>query len=393
MKNISIITGRIRDEIRAKRTLNLLGIGKTKGIIDEIVFSTWSGELAKHPSILAELLNNKVHVIETQEQSTTFQESHQKIPLLIALSFLDDDCYVTRHRFDRVNIGEDYLTYLKNIKQSGPKNTNATWSPVKNKISVLSAVIDIPFFINDLIFSGMRSDIARVASINPLLQLHWSPHINMELAFFANLFFDSFPLITDYISTYVSPIGNRDDETRRKYKEIQQGSDFFIKIFSLYATIINECFDVGYKYRDYPLPNEPSALRLEETMHSKCDVSDFQIRCFDELGHSYSKSNNFFRTLIEGGLCKSDLNERIISCAENIESLFTSPSKTPRIISPEAILYYNEFIRDGLFAPAPRGTSTLSNGIIKFNSSQLFNAPYALQRNTSMINMGEWENI
>ncbi len=391
MKTASIITGRVRDSIKAINLIVELKSGKTRGIIDEIIFATWKGEVNSYPELVPFLIDAGVHVIEVPEQTSTFQESHQKIPLLIALSYLDDDFYVTRHRFDRVKLNQKFFNYIENIKIHGPKKVSIKWSPVNYKITVLSAALDLPFFINDLMFSGIKTDIERLVNINPLLQLHWASNINGELAFYANLFSDIFPIIYDYISTYAGPLFHHSELRRDIITKIQKQSSFFNEVLALYYFTINQCFDIGYA-TTMPAIIE-NASSLDSIVFQKSNIPNFGIHYFEELGHSYSKYNLFFNEFIDNKFTKSDYSDFILDKIDYFNNVTPRKITTPKITSPEAISYYNMLLNSGIILPPARGTSNYSDGFLNYNSSQLLNNSSALSRNTSTVNLSGWEEI
>jgi hypothetical protein len=386
MKIISLITGLVRDEERAINLVSQLARRKADGLIDEIIFSTWANELDPYGRLRDKLKLNKVHTIESPRQQVTFQESHQKIPILIALAYLDDNSFVTRHRFDRVTLTDKYFNYIANVREYGAKRSTISWSPISFKISVSTAALDLPFFISDLIFAGMKQDILKLAHINPLLQLYWSPHINQELSFYASLFSLNFDLIYDYISTYPGPASSE------YFKEVQFKSDFFIRALGFYYSALNNCFDIGFEYSESKCYDKVP-VTLEETFSYKSRIQSFGIDYFSALGHAYMNSNLFCNLVLGSAFNKSVLYDKLLASIASFNSLQSMSCTTCKITSGDALSYWQDLSNNGFDVPVPRGLSQHSDGRISFYAAPLFNSTDSLKRNTSHVVMGDFELV
>lgn len=124
-----------------------------------LYFSTWKGELDKYKAA-GKKLNELRAKIFVQEQPDLFLPGHtlhQIVALDTVLNYIEPDMYVFKSRPDASNIN-----FYKIFMASTPEPTiNRLIDSVapKYKISVSGFNLAHPFYINDMTYSGMSSDL------------------------------------------------------------------------------------------------------------------------------------------------------------------------------------------------------------------------------------------
>ena len=308
-KTISIITGTVRDEGLALEVVKSLLLMREHKVLDSIIVSTWEGELACYPRLHSFLMANEVYVIENTIQLFSIFESHQKILILSGLSICGDDDYVTRHRFDRIFPSDVYENYLSHIKNNGLEKVNSSCASLTHKITVNTALIDTPFYFNDMIFSGLSKDIIKLCSLDLTTYLSFNSEVNPELSFFTPPFVNQYPSITDYLSTY--PGLTYGNEIRRQaLKEIQVKSEFYARIFALYVFIAKTHFNIGYGLNS---SQNSEKINLDIIFLSKINsipLSD-DLFFFNAAGHIACKSNVFFHKIYDKEFKNSFFSEQV----------------------------------------------------------------------------------
>lgn len=388
MITASVITGQVRNEKSACVCLSQLISLREKGLLDYIVFSTWDGELGKHPNFFDLLVKNNIYVIENSPQEQTLQASHQKIPLAVALDFLPEDAYVTRHRFDRVLPDYKFEGHLSLIKEKGPEKVSNSCLPFKNKLTVNSALIDVPFFLNDLIFSGINRDLMALVDVTFYNQLYVNNFVNQELLFFASCFTKQFPEIKQYLATYPGLTYNSQDR-RDVLRKVQIESEYFAYFFSLYVYIVNNCFNIGYDQTE----QEFGLIKIEDLMLNLSSHSGLYY--FEVAGHSFVKSNSFFKCIYNHAFPKSKFSELVYNKLSSFEDIEPKIDSRPFFkLTNESIEYANKLRELGMVNQSLGGyTETLSPHHFKVLLNQSVDNKAKLAVNTSFQEMFQWDKL
>jgi hypothetical protein len=390
MQITSLITGKVRDEAKALDTTRALVALRSEGIVDLIIFSTWMGELDAYPALKDYFRQQNIFVVEAPEQKMSIQESHQKIPLLAALNLLDANNYVTRHRFDRVKPSPTFREHLVAIRAHGTEATSYSWTPNKHRITVNSALLDVPFFLSDIVFSGMRDDLLELISIDGMTQLYWSNHINPEFSFFANGFMPYYPEIGDYLATYPG-LSYGNEEKWKALKLAQRDTEFYARITALYYFLVSACFQVGYGGKTAPQGDQP--ISLETLLFEYGGWRQYpDTRWFGQAGHPYVKSREKFDAMVAGKYAASDFSARLGHYLEYYKQHIPTRKRIglPKL-SSEALGYAQSQIAHGLRIPPFAGQIEQDGLRHKYWTSQIGGSEATLQRNSSAQEWGEWE--
>lgn len=389
---ISIVTGRVRDEARALDVLGSLAGMRATGLVDSIIVSTWQGELERAPELLRFILREDIIVIQAPEQRASIQESHQKIPLLAALNFVDERSYVTRHRFDRVHPNEVFAGHMAHVKRTPPQATTRSGGPLKHRVTVNSALVDVPFFFSDLIFSGFRDDICALAEINAHAELLRWPGVNAEMTFFATPFYRWYPEVGDYLSTYPGLCYGYDDLTRA-LKDAQRNSEFFVQMFALYVHLAVTCFQIGYRANQPQRPVGP--VNLDELIFSGNKSSDFPgLFYFPLAGHMATKRGALFDEIANGNVLRSEFSEQVLAGIASFRASERAPTplRLP-LLGPAARQYAETMTKCGISGIPFFGSTSGKPNMIDYYLGQFSDVTQSLNRNNGSLAMGEWGTL
>lgn len=368
---------------------------RTRKALDLIVISTWVGEIDKYPNLKSYLKKNDIPVIENTVQNYSILQSHQKILIISGLNFCDENSYVTKHRFDRVFPSQIFEDHLVHIKQYGPERILNEELPWDYKITVNSALIDTPFFLNDLIFSGLAKNLYKLCSLDARQYLSFNAEVNPELSFYALPFFDKFKEISSYLSTYPGLVYEKTNRIQQ-LREVQLRSDFYPRIFALYSYLVVNCFNVGYR-RDYSI--SPNKINLDSVL-SACTFgqSNEDIFLFPAAGHMATKNNNFFNKIFHDEYVKSEFSEKV---SENLsEFKLGSWEKSLNVRSQKldlnATLYAKNLRDNGFLNFGIPGLNFQKDDENVFQNTQFqmsFQDLNGIKRDTSKVVMGEWDKL
>ena len=393
MKTYSIITGKVRNESRARLVIEELIGMRERGNIDSIIFSTWIGELNNYPRLIEYFVKNNIDVIESTEQKWSIQESHQKIPILSALSFIDDDAYITRHRFDRVFPDSTFESHLNKIKNFGAEKTKPPNTVFDAKITVNTALLDVPFFINDLVFSGVRRDILKICDMSVSSQLLFHPSVSPEFTFFACPLIKHYAEISQYISTFPG-LAYSNQQRWEALKSVQKTSPLYAQFFALYVFLVSKYFNIGYGAVKGEIANEIIDLdKLLFTMDSATSNPDLFF--FNLAGHFASTNNAVFDSIYCRNTFKSQFSEMVAAYIIHYEKSPTAENKfTFPSLSKGAVAYLQELQKHGLLTFSASGLRTKEGPITKVSIGQILGMAFAdARRNSQAVDMGRWSTF
>lgn len=160
-----LFTGLIREPEKFRKSLQDFIAMRSEGIIKDIYFSTWFGEVEKSPEFNNFLKQNKVKIIKNKEPSPrgTFESPTiwcQMKALEEGLKKIDKNSFVLKTRTD-VYINSKFLrklftqkeTLLK-IEKSLPKG-----NIFKHKVWIFYYELKTPFFMGEECFFGHKDDL------------------------------------------------------------------------------------------------------------------------------------------------------------------------------------------------------------------------------------------
>jgi hypothetical protein len=196
MRRAVVITGLIRDEATFARYLeDVFQLGRPEL---RVIFSSWTGELQRHPAIATLLARLGADVVEQPPPDLKLPGHmlHQTMALELALSLLDDDVFTLKTRPDICGV-MDVVDFIALRPQSAPPGRLAT--PFGHRVHVVSMFGAHPLYINDIIFAGMAGDLRRLCWL-PLIYGAKYPRLAPEQWLWATVLAPGNPVLDAYLA-------------------------------------------------------------------------------------------------------------------------------------------------------------------------------------------------
>ncbi len=241
----AVMCGLVRDESAFMTKLDTLTEWRRDGAIDGIVFSTWIGELDRYPAAAAAHAAGAFTLVEIDppQLKAPGHVIHQMKTLYYGLQAVPADAWVLRLRPDLASLNHAIRDAILGTDLT--PHTTPEWPQVfSSKILIHSSFVDIPFYLNDIIFYGQRSDLQKLVSFDlstEYLCINTAP----EQFFFRAPFAGKFPLIEAFLQ--VMPhfaYGNEPGSVRRR--DTLLDSDFFLDVLAANLLFLKTYFRIGF---------------------------------------------------------------------------------------------------------------------------------------------------
>ncbi len=259
----AVICGLVRDESAFVKKLDTLTAWRRTGAIDGIVFSTWMGELDRYPAVAAAYAAGAFTLVETEQPQLKAPGHfiHQMKSLYYGLQAVPSDAWVLRLRPDLAPLNNTIRDTILNAELLS--HSTPDWPHVfSSKILIHSAFVDLPFYINDIIFYGRRSDIQKLACFNlstEYLCINTAP----EQFFFRGPFLEKFPIIDAFMQVMPQfTYGNEPASVRRR--DVLLESDFFLEVLASNVLFLKKYFRVGFVPEDRRGQKEKKQFSIAE---------------------------------------------------------------------------------------------------------------------------------
>jgi hypothetical protein len=244
-RNWVLIAGLVRDEAVFAHQLNTVVDWRKEGLAEGIIYSTWIGELSKYPAIDKYLSDNKVAVIEITEPTLRLEGHilHQMTSLHYGLQLIPDDSYVFRCRPD-MRISQERRDFLKNEPSLvlGPPDD---WPAVfDERLVVLACSFLTPFYINDMIFYGRKSDVKKLISFDIATEVIYA-NTAAEQFYFAPPFCRRLPIFQSFFPVN-APYAFDDRDWAQRFIRQHMNSDFFAQVLLTYLLCLNRYFRISF---------------------------------------------------------------------------------------------------------------------------------------------------
>lgn len=263
-----VICGLVRDEAAMAAKLDTLKTWKQDGVIDGVVFSTWHGEIARYSEISSRFEAGEFVLVELEQPKVkSFGYTlHQSKTLYYALQAVPDGAMTLKIRPD--------LGLLNDQVRNAILGTDITmdvpvgWPKVfERKVLISTSFLDAPFYLNDIVFYGLKSDLLALASFDfstEMVLANTAP----EQFFFRGAFARQFPLLEAYL--LVQPYFVYDDPEQSAMRiSMLLESDIYLDVLALNVRFMRTYFRIGIidpLERDGFAPID-AALRLEDLFH------------------------------------------------------------------------------------------------------------------------------
>ncbi|MET3119261.1 mannose-1-phosphate guanylyltransferase [Undibacterium sp. GrIS 1.8] len=204
-----LITGVVRNESILLDKLAFFNTLKSSGDLDQVVFSTWKGELDKYELIKSAIISYKFIVVESDEPDIVCAGHylHQIIAIKNGLEACPDNSFILRARTDKNNpehgfVNEDIAAFLK--KRDYVKPCKDEFEIFDHKIGIMGNHIwmsnkyPIFFFWNDRVYFGAKKDIQKFLNFNILAFGYQS--LIPEQALFSAPFLHDWPIFSIFFN-------------------------------------------------------------------------------------------------------------------------------------------------------------------------------------------------
>jgi hypothetical protein len=174
-----IVTGNIRDEASLLDRFRFFSDLKVSGAVDQVVFSTWIGEIAKFPRVKEAIREHRFMVVESAEPDLVCRGHylHQMVTLMNALEACPANAFVLRSRTDKCGPADGFVeewiaTFLRSRRFH--RNCDGHQPIFQSRIGIMgcdigpSRLAPVLFFWNDRAYFGRREDLLRLTNVNAL---------------------------------------------------------------------------------------------------------------------------------------------------------------------------------------------------------------------------------
>lgn len=331
----AIICGLIRDESVFQHQLQAMLAWKAAGEIDDIVVSTWFGELERYPVVRDAHDREEFVLVQSHPPilKTAGYTIHQAKSLYNALQVVPDGAMCLKVRPDIAPVTEAVMAAVMTVdlKLTPQKG----WPKIfEKKILTAGYFGDSPYYINDIIYYGQREDLLRLATFDLSTEMVCA-NTAAEQFFFRGALANVCPLIEAYLKIYPSfPFGDKTAGEARVKTLL--ASDFFLDVLAISTRFMGHYFRVGFIQEDVRAAQAP--------LPTGFSLKDILVPQPTTLGVHFN-SQAFASTIIE---------ERVISAI--LEGRFKRDALGKRMIAAlerTADPRYWKYFDDNIFRPNP----------------------------------------
>jgi hypothetical protein len=282
-KKVSVVfCGQIRRQTYMTQAVIHMANLRRAGVVEQIVVSTWAGELDHYPEMRALLHESGVLLVEVAPLSSGLVSvgniERQVLLLHWGMMALDDsENYVFKTRPDQpINLfprlGELFASMIAKVGLRDDAD-GALWVPRYHAL--------IPFFIDDRYFFGHRHTVERMTTFSNELVITGHPHnLIAEVIWYASYFIRKYPYLRRMMQVDWSPPWPDGDF----YPILDRVRDqpLFRQSMALYYYCLDTYFKVGFDgigLKDFAgLQPQPLGIEIPEndTYHLQCRQAVFE---------------------------------------------------------------------------------------------------------------------
>ena len=247
----AIVLGAIRNREEFDPLYTWLTDACTRGVLDGVVFVSWTGQYSSDKQLIDRIVANGHRLIELEEPFIKIPHYghifHQMKALYYGLHCCPADAFVLKVRTDKYGSVED-LEPLLETRALPPCDLSVGWPAIfDSRIYVRCAAVLNPFFINDIVYYGKRTDLQKLVNFD-LRYLEVFKRMIPEQWFFSNPFIKHFPLFEDYYC--VQPrLGVGGLPGTFRFIDLIQKEPFLMHVITTYHEILSRYFIIGDVHR------------------------------------------------------------------------------------------------------------------------------------------------
>lgn len=183
-----VICGLVRSQEKLLTKLQNYFDWREQGRVDEIVYSTWIGEIDSYSGLRKILETKNVKMIEVEEPRLVLKgghQLHQMLAFYYGLSALkNQDQFVLK---TRVDLADNHASMLHEFEFGTSEANDFAGVGIKKKILVEYAQMLYPFLCGDAQFFGHINDLKKLVNLSAEMELLYN-RLAVEQTFFFNPF-------------------------------------------------------------------------------------------------------------------------------------------------------------------------------------------------------------
>lgn len=310
-----VVCGLIRDEAAFRVKLDTLARWKAEGHIEDVVVSTWTGEIDRYPALLEAHARGEFILVEANPPDLRIMGHalHQARSLYYGLQAVPEGVRVLKTRPDIGELLDHVLTAFVSVDLTLAPRPG--WPEVfSSRILVAGFCLEAPFYINDIIFFGLREDLLRLANFD-LSTEYLCNHMVAEQFIFRAAFAGRFPLLEAYLQIAPPFLAVTPAEAEARL-DLLFASDAFWDAFALNLRFMAHYFRVGLVADELRPPDdhEGRALDLRALLSGTEDAADAAYNPVSHFTTAYGE--DIIRTLLCGRFVRDDAGRRLEAALE-----------------------------------------------------------------------------
>jgi hypothetical protein len=244
-----IICGLVRNQERLRKKLKNYFDWREQGRIDQIIYSTWIGEVDNYPELREYLLNNQVELIEVEEPRLVLKGGHQLHQMLAF--FYGLSAIKNRNQFimkTRVDLADNHEAMLYDFEHGTEEVEDILNVGLKHKVLIEYSQMIYPFLCGDAQFFGHYDDLCKLVNLNADMELVYN-RLAVEQTFFFHPF-KEVKLLQEHFYWNSPHISEMSIKREEQVNDILI-RDNFVDIISSWWLILHQYFKVGWgEYKD-----------------------------------------------------------------------------------------------------------------------------------------------
>lgn len=212
---------------------------KKEGVVDGIIFSTWKGEVEKYSGLVKFLDEMDVVIVELDEPNLRLPGHiiHQMKTLFFGLDLMSEESLVLKLRpdlgaLDHNIIKKAFIDYHKYSSVEG------VGSAYKYKIVLGGGFIFQPFYLNDITFMGVCSELKKMVNMDLKNEIVYS-NMAPEQWYHTPVFLSKFKLFDCYFRAQRGFDFNNPFENKKFYKGMLE-DDFYLNVLYGYWSVLRD---------------------------------------------------------------------------------------------------------------------------------------------------------
>lgn len=243
-----IFTGLVRDQELFVKSIKDLVKFRHENMVDEIIFSTWIGEIDKYDGLRHALAVYDCHLVEGEPPpGSPGNIWHQMKSLYLGLELIKDNSYCLKTRAD-LFIKPEFIRKLISDKDYLNISLQDDYNPIfEKKVWIPYFEITKPFYMADECFFGRTIDIKKLVNLDASYDVLYNIDCGItHIRRFIHPFVQKMPFLKQYLK-YAAYSGH---STPFRFEILQHNleSSFYLRCLAIYYRILHTHFRVESDY-------------------------------------------------------------------------------------------------------------------------------------------------